>query len=181
MTKGNRKGPARDGAKEQAWRKRLASQRREKVSVREFCRRNRLSEASFYAWRRELTRRDAESLPASRAPTPLRRTAAPHRDGLLHACRKDTASRTASVRPGDAKSTARSKPRTIHRGGRAHGSARGSSGTAPFVELAVRTIPNSGTIEIVMPDGARVLVPPGAASGDVREVLIALRGAGGAC
>jgi Transposase len=46
--------------KERFWRSMLRRQRQEGVSVREFCRRNSLSEPSFYAWRRELHNREAE-------------------------------------------------------------------------------------------------------------------------
>ncbi len=53
----------RDLAKEQRWREVLARQVASGLSGRAFCRREGLSEASFYAWRRTLAGRDGESLP----------------------------------------------------------------------------------------------------------------------
>ena len=55
-----RKGSRRDAGKEQAWRAVLDRQRHSGLSIRAFCRREALSPASFYAWRRELVRRDRE-------------------------------------------------------------------------------------------------------------------------
>jgi len=52
-----RKGPARDAAKERYWRAAISEQRRSGQSVRAYCRDGGLSEASFYAWRRELKQR----------------------------------------------------------------------------------------------------------------------------
>lgn len=48
----------RDLAKERWWREVLARRAASGLSVREFCRRERLGEASFYAWRRTLIQRD---------------------------------------------------------------------------------------------------------------------------
>ena len=55
------KGPGRDLERERAWRALVDRQRLSGLSVREFCRRELVSEAAFYAWRRELLRRDGES------------------------------------------------------------------------------------------------------------------------
>ncbi len=49
----------RNVRKECHWRQRLREWRQSGLSVREFCRVHGLSEPSFYAWRRELTRRNA--------------------------------------------------------------------------------------------------------------------------
>lgn len=54
------KGPRRDVAKEARWRKLIGEAARSGLSVREFCRRRRLNENLFYAWRRELKFRDQE-------------------------------------------------------------------------------------------------------------------------
>ena len=51
----------RDPEKERSWRRTLRDWRRSGLSVREFCDWQALSEASFYAWRRELTVRDREA------------------------------------------------------------------------------------------------------------------------
>jgi len=56
-------GKPRDARKEQQWRRWIADWRASGLSVQAFCARYGLSQASFYAWRRELQRRDAE-LPA---------------------------------------------------------------------------------------------------------------------
>ena len=61
-----KKKSRRDPAKESAWRGRLAAWRKSGLGVREFCRREKLSEQQFYAWRRELKFRDRES------PRPVR-------------------------------------------------------------------------------------------------------------
>ena len=55
------KGPGRSLERERAWREVMDRQRLSGLSVRGFCRREAVSEASFYAWRRELQRRDWES------------------------------------------------------------------------------------------------------------------------
>lgn len=46
--------------RERFWREAVAAWRRGGASVRDFCAERELSEASFYCWRRELQRRDAE-------------------------------------------------------------------------------------------------------------------------
>jgi transposase-like protein len=73
-------GKPRDERKEQHWRQRIRDWQDSGLSIRAFCARRGLSQASFYAWRRELQRRDSEEplfvpirlraddLPASVAP-----------------------------------------------------------------------------------------------------------------
>lgn len=60
----------RDGGKERFWRGVVARWRRSGLGVRAFCDREGLSEASFYAWRRELLLREreaqAQTVPSSR-------------------------------------------------------------------------------------------------------------------
>ena len=51
-------GPRRDADKERFWQGCVTRWRRSGLSVREFCRREALSEPSFYSWRRELARRE---------------------------------------------------------------------------------------------------------------------------
>jgi len=50
----------RDRELELQWRRVLRRHRASKLSVREFCRREALSEASFYAWRRTIAERDRQ-------------------------------------------------------------------------------------------------------------------------
>ena len=52
--------PARDRAKEWRWRRLLRQWRRSGLTGRAFCAVERLSEPSFYAWKREIARRDQE-------------------------------------------------------------------------------------------------------------------------
>jgi hypothetical protein len=58
----------RDPAKEAFWRRMLLRFGRSKSTVRDFCFAHELSEANFYAWRREIARRDREA-PGSSAAT----------------------------------------------------------------------------------------------------------------
>jgi hypothetical protein len=55
-----RRGVGRVGAKESFWREHLGLQPRSGLSIRAYCARHSLSQPSFYAWRSELARRDAE-------------------------------------------------------------------------------------------------------------------------
>jgi len=58
----------RDPAKESFWRQQVSGQADSGLSVRAFCRQHDLKEVSFYWWRRELVRRDAETQEASFVP-----------------------------------------------------------------------------------------------------------------
>jgi len=62
-----RKGPQRDVKKRQFWQDTVRRWRQSGQAVRDYCRDNALSEPSFYAWRRELSRRKPSSPTASRA------------------------------------------------------------------------------------------------------------------
>ena len=53
------RGPHRDAARARFWRQALRQFAASGQSVRAFCTQRGLSEASFYAWRRTLTRREA--------------------------------------------------------------------------------------------------------------------------
>jgi transposase-like protein len=59
-----RKGPARDLKKELYWRKILREHRQSGFTIRDFCRQKGLAEPLFYAWRREVQRRDQPSVGA---------------------------------------------------------------------------------------------------------------------
>ena len=52
--------PRRDPAKEKYWRRLVRQWRRSGLTPRAFCVDRRISESSFYGWRREIVRRDAE-------------------------------------------------------------------------------------------------------------------------
>lgn len=51
----------RDPQRETLWRKLLARQATSGLSVRAFCRRQQVTESTFYAWRRTIHQRDAEA------------------------------------------------------------------------------------------------------------------------
>jgi len=61
------KNAARSAAKEACWRERLQNQAGSGLSVRAFCRREGVSEPSFYSWRRELDKRDRQRTARSAA------------------------------------------------------------------------------------------------------------------
>lgn len=73
----------RDPDKEKHWRGLLRAWRRSGLTGRDFCAKHQLSEPSFYAWRREIARRDREKpvcvkpmpRPTQRARRPARPTA----------------------------------------------------------------------------------------------------------
>ena len=58
------KGKPRDERKEQQWRRWIQKWRASGLSGRAFCTRHGLAQPSFYAWRRELQRRDSASTAA---------------------------------------------------------------------------------------------------------------------
>jgi hypothetical protein len=60
----------RDSAKEAFWRRMLLRFGRSSSIARDFCFEHELSEANFYAWRREIARRDREAPGSSAATTP---------------------------------------------------------------------------------------------------------------
>lgn len=63
----------RDAAKEAWWREQVRAQSQSGLSVRAYCRQQQVSEPSFYAWRKELAKRDQERQAQERqpsAPTP---------------------------------------------------------------------------------------------------------------
>jgi len=67
-------GKPRDLSKEQFWRRMLRLQQRSGLSVRAFCRQQGLSQPSFYAWRRTIAQREAQTpafVPLELLPEPL--------------------------------------------------------------------------------------------------------------
>jgi hypothetical protein len=58
----------RDAGKEQFWRSAIKRQAGKGMSVREFCRRERLTESAFYAWRRTIQERDGHALRGEQRP-----------------------------------------------------------------------------------------------------------------
>jgi hypothetical protein len=58
----------RDSGKERFWRGAIKGQASSAISVREFCRRERLTESAFYAWRRTIAERDRQRAGAKQRP-----------------------------------------------------------------------------------------------------------------
>ena len=59
----------RSEAKERLWREQVSSWQRSGLSIRQYCQQHQLNEPNFYAWRRELARRDElAGAPATPAP-----------------------------------------------------------------------------------------------------------------
>jgi hypothetical protein len=54
-------GKPRDSRKERGWRQRIREWRQSGLTVRAFCARRGLAQPSFYAWRREIAKRDVAS------------------------------------------------------------------------------------------------------------------------
>lgn len=71
------RGPRRSEGKEQFWRRVVNGHSKSQQSVREWCDRHGVSEPSFYAWRRELGKRDAVPSGAALLPVTIRSLAAP--------------------------------------------------------------------------------------------------------
>ena len=61
----NEKHGRRDAAKEAWWRRQVEAQHRSGLTIRAFCQEQHLSEASFYAWRKELAKREREKSPST--------------------------------------------------------------------------------------------------------------------
>lgn len=58
----------RDPKLEQFWRAKLKTWLASGLNIRDFCRKHRLTEPSFYAWRRELAARDGTTIPKPVVP-----------------------------------------------------------------------------------------------------------------
>lgn len=69
------KGSGRDGAKERLWRAAVSRQAASGSTIRDFCRREGLSEPSFYAWKRLIAERDRERNQKPTRPQQTRRIA----------------------------------------------------------------------------------------------------------
>ena len=65
------RGRERDRIREEFWRATLQRRHSSGLTVRAFCRRERLHESSYHFWRRELKRRDAESPTSPLGPQAL--------------------------------------------------------------------------------------------------------------
>ena len=71
----------RDRGKERYWRQMLRRWRHSGRTVRDFCAANRLSEPTFYSWRRTIAARDQEAAPRQTTERDRRPTRAHESDG----------------------------------------------------------------------------------------------------
>ncbi len=133
----------RDLAKERHWRRMVREWRNSGLSVRDFCDWQALSEASFYAWRRELAKRDREAAAATAEITAARGGRPSKQDGPI---------RTPA---------AAFLPVRVVRDGAADAAA-GSC--------------RPDGIEVHLPGGVRLLVPPGCDRALLRDVLACCTG-----
>ena len=67
----------RSAEKEQFWRLVISEQQRSGLSIKEFCKQQAVSEASFYAWRREIRNRDQPPAPLGKTILPVKVTGQP--------------------------------------------------------------------------------------------------------
>jgi hypothetical protein len=146
--------------KERFWRKQVEAWQRSGLSVREFCRRRGLSEASFYAWRRELPLRDRERLQLSEEVD------------------------TTSTGPGKSKPTAHKGRRLsgsaadgYRKSGKPAATPSAASATPLFVPLSVRAqAAANDALEVQLCCGTVVRLRPGFCRDDLLRVLRALEG-----
>jgi hypothetical protein len=148
-----RKGPQRDIQKQRFWQRAVQQWRRSGHSIRDYCRENALSEPSFYAWRRELTRRKQPRRPASR-----------------RACQAPTRLAASSARPSSPKSAERQ---------RGSGNARAAASFLPV--RVVRGTPSeaahlqaAGGVEIVLDQRRTLRVAAGFDRQTLADVLAVL-------
>ena len=64
----------RDPKLEQFWRTMVAKWIKSQLNIRDFCRKHRLQEPSFYHWRREIAARDGQPIATQSQPTTTRRS-----------------------------------------------------------------------------------------------------------
>lgn len=76
----SRRGPGRSTEKEQFWRDVIGGFDPQRTTIRQWCAEHGVSEPSFYAWRRELKRREETQAPAEKRPASVRQ---PRRVRLL--------------------------------------------------------------------------------------------------
>jgi hypothetical protein len=131
----------RDPAKERSWRRWLRLWRRSGLTGRDFCAAHGLSEPSFYAWRRELARRDLETA----TPT----TAAPPRPP--------------PPRPRRQARTARPRPTTP--------APATAAAVPLFLPLTPTAAPPSAAIELLLAQGRLLRVHPGFDAELLRQLL----------
>ena len=141
----------RDEAKESQWREVLGKFTASGLSVRAFCARERVSEPSFYAWRRELALRDREQLAGGARNS---RRSSPRR-----VSRKSTRD-TSATRPRSAITPMPFLPVTL---------------TAESLASQTTARSSASCIEVALPTGVLVRVPSGCDSATLHAVLTALR------
>jgi hypothetical protein len=120
------------------WREVMKRQQVGGLSIRAFCRRERLKESAFYYWRRELARRDEEGLTKRHRPRQRLRSGGADRPAGKQSPVKRTRARFLPVRLAQ-------RPATIG-------------------------------VELALPSGAVLRMPPEAAADEVARVVAAVEG-----
>ena len=86
----------RDPKLEQFWRTKLTQWIASGLNIRDFCRKHRLSEPSFYSWRREIAARDGTPVPK---PVVTPKPIAPRRNSTLTSRPRPTPTRSSTATP----------------------------------------------------------------------------------
>ena len=109
----------RDAAKERTWQRHVARWRRSGLSIRDYCGREGLAEANFYAWRRTLAARDRQSArPGRRTSIPAFRAISVNRTkglGGLGAPEKLPMTKIKAAKTEPAKLRFRDMPRLLYK------------------------------------------------------------------
>jgi len=144
----NKRRGERGRVREEFWRAVVRRRESAGMTVREFCRRERLHESTYHFWRRELKRRDAESAAAERS-----------RHVQFGRANRRRSAGVSLVRPG---------PRKRIRAWSA------SPSTAQFVPVTVAAVGGAGPVaEIVLP-GSRVVRVARGCDGETLGMVLAV-------
>jgi len=143
----------RDPGKETFWRETLEAWRQSGLDIRAFCLRHRLAEHNFYAWRRELARRDQEAA----FKHPAARRLATRQTATRQTATRQTATRQATAEPRAERNAAE----------------REAADSPAFVAMHVAA-ESLGTIDILVPGGIVVRVAAGVDRSGLRDVLAVL-------
>lgn len=138
----------RDHGKERFWRRMLRQWRSSGQGVRDFCTQHRLSEPSFYAWRRIIAARDQQA------------AARPRPDANRYGHRRVARSEQGAQGGSDTSGAPRGS---------------GTPNSSPPLFLPVRLAPTAlATLDVVLRDGRSVRVPVGFDAATLRQLLAVL-------
>ncbi|MEK6233953.1 MAG: hypothetical protein N2C14_04510 [Planctomycetales bacterium] len=148
----------RDPDKERFWRRIVRRQPKSGLGVRAFCKKQEVTEASFYAWRREIALRDRENNLDS--------------NSMDTGKGKNDSKRTTNFRSKSSE-TKRDAETRQQRNGCQHDPFPDDRNTADFLSLKVipSPVPAAELLEIHLPRGSRIRVPAGFDPTTLAEVL----------